>query len=135
MNLDFLEKFTLGVSGLTAIGIGGMITFAPHAFYASYGIALGENASLLSELRALGAGLATLGFLMLLGIWQSASAQLAVAVTLIVFLAFPTGRLISLVADGMPSFEIIGALLLEVAIAALCLFAFRNRLVTRPVKT
>ena len=128
MTLNLLEKITLGISGLTAIGIGGMITFTPHVFYASYGITLGENPSLLSELRAPAAGLTTLGILMLLGIWRSAWAHLAVAATLVVFLAFPTGRFIGLAVDGMPSFGIIAALILEIAIAVLSLFAFRNRL-------
>ncbi len=133
MTLHSVEKITLGISGLTAIGIGGMITFAPHAFYASYGITLGENPSLLSELRAPGACLTTLGILMLLGIWRSALAQLAVASTLIVFLAFPAGRFVGVAVDGVPSVGIIGALILEIAIAALCLFAFRRHLVRRRV--
>lgn len=133
MTLTKLEKTTLWISGLTAVGIGGMITFAPHSFYASYGIVIGEDPSLLSELRAPGAGLATLGIMMLLGIWRSALAQLAVAATLIVFLAFPAGRLIGLALDGMPSVGIVGALVLEVAIAALCVFAFRKRLSGSPI--
>ncbi len=128
MPLTLLEKFTLGISGLTAVGIGGFIMVAPHAFYASYGITLGDDPSLLSELRAPTAGLLTLGVLMLTGIWRSAMAQVAVAATLIVFLAFPAGRLISLVIDGVPSSGIIGALVLEIAIAALCIFAFRRRI-------
>lgn len=135
MILTKLEKVSLVLSGLTAIGIGGMITFAPHAFYASYGITIGEDPSLLSELRAPGAGLATLGLMMLLGIWRSTLAQLAVAAALIVFLAFPAGRFIGLVADGMPSGGIISALVLEIAIAALCLFAFRKRLVSHPMQS
>ncbi|WP_353312046.1 DUF4345 domain-containing protein [Shimia sp. NS0008-38b] len=126
---------TLGISGLTALGIGGMITLAPHVFYASYGISLGENPSLLSELRAPGAGLVTLGILMLLGIWRSALVQLAIAATLIVFLAFPAGRFISLALDGMPSFGILGALALEIVIAVLCLFAFGKRLVSPDSKS
>ena len=133
MTLTKLERTTLWISGLTAVGIGGMITFAPHSFYASYGIVIGEDPSLLSELRAPGAGLATLGIMMLLGIWRSALAQLAVAATLIVFLAFPAGRLIGLALDGMPSVGIVGALVLEIAIAALCVFAFRKRLSGSPI--
>ncbi len=128
MPLTLLEKFTLGISGLTAVGIGGFIMVAPHAFYASYGITLDDDPSLLSELRAPTAGLLTLGVLMLTGIWRSAMAQMAVAAALIVFLAFPAGRLISLVIDGVPSSGIIGALVLEIAIAVLCIFAFRRRI-------
>lgn len=128
MSLTLLEKVALGIAGLTALGIGGFILVAPHTFYASYGITLGDDASLLSELRAPAAGLLTLGALMLAGIWRSAMAQLAVAATLVVFLAFPTGRLIGLVVDGFPSGGIIGALVLEIAIAVLCIVAFRHRL-------
>lgn len=127
MSLNLFEKVALGVSGLTAVGIGGFIMAAPQAFYASYGITLGNDPSLLSELRAPAAGLLALGALMLSGIWRSAMAQLAVAATLIVFLAFPTGRLIGLAVDGVPSGGIIGALVLEVAIAVLCVVAFRHR--------
>lgn len=134
MTLNKLEKVTLAISGVTALGIGAMITFAPHTFYASYGIALGDDPNLLSELRAPGAGLSTLGIMMLLGIWKSALAHLAVAATLIVFLAFPAGRFIGLAVDGVPSLGIISALILEVAIAALCLFAFRKRLSNRRIK-
>ncbi|WP_254054624.1 DUF4345 family protein [Roseovarius sp. EL26] len=35
------------------------------------------------------------------------------------------GRLIGVAVDGMPSGGIIGALVLEIAIAILCIFAFR----------
>lgn len=127
MSLTLLEKGALGISGLTAVGIGSFIMVAPHAFYASYGIRLGDDPSLLSELRAPAAGLLTLGALMLAGIWRSAMAQLAVAATLIVFLAFPTGRLVGLALDGVPSGGIIGALVLEISIAVLCIVAFRHR--------
>ncbi|MBS9719006.1 DUF4345 domain-containing protein [Pseudohalocynthiibacter aestuariivivens] len=127
MSLTRLEKITLGISGLTAVGIGGFIMVAPHAFYASYGITLGNDASLLSELRAPAAGLVTLGVLMIAGIWRTAMAQLAVASALIVFLAFPAGRLIGLAVDGMPSGGIIGALVLEITIAILCIIVFRRR--------
>jgi hypothetical protein len=127
MSLTRLEKTTLGISGLTAVGVGGFILAAPQAFYASYDITLGDDASLLSEIRAPAAGLVTLGIFMLAGIWRASLVQLAVASALIVFLAFPTGRLISVAVDGMPSGGIIGALALEIAIAILCIFAFRRR--------
>lgn len=128
MTLTILEKIALGISGVTAVGIGGFILAAPHAFYASYAITLGNDASLLSELRAPAAGLAALGILMLVGIVRHAWAQLSIAAALTVFFAFPAGRLIGLVADGVPSGGILGALALELMIAALCLVAFRHRL-------
>ena len=129
MTLTRFETIALGLSGVTALGIGAFILAAPHAFYASYGIALGSDPNLLSELRAPAAGLAAFGALMLGGIVRTALRQAAVLAALIVFLAFPAGRLISLIADGVPGRGILGALALELAIALLCLLAFRHKLV------
>ncbi|PTX53783.1 uncharacterized protein DUF4345 [Litoreibacter ponti] len=127
MSITVLEKIALGVSGLTAVGIGAFILAAPHAFFASYGITVGDDASLLSELRAPAAGLASFGVLMLAGIWRSAMTPLAKAAALIVFLAFPAGRIIGLVIDGLPSGPIVGALFFELAVAGLCVVAFSRR--------
>ncbi|MGI1663571.1 DUF4345 domain-containing protein [Palleronia sp. KMU-117] len=133
MTLNRIQKLALGLSGATSLGIGAAILAAPHAFYASYGIVLGPDPSLLSELRAPGAGLVASGAIMLAGIVRQALAQVAVAFALAVFLAFPAGRLVSLAVDGLPSSGILAALALELAIAVFCLFAFRAG--PRPART
>ena len=125
MQLTRFQKITLGISGLTALAIGTLITLAPHAFYASYGITLGQDPNLLNELRAPGAGLAVFGALMLAGIVRAAMAPIALAVALTVFLAFPVGRIVGIVMDGVPSGSVIGALAFEIIIAALLLAAFK----------
>ncbi|WP_425070999.1 DUF4345 domain-containing protein [Sagittula sp. S175] len=125
MTLTRLQKIALGIAGASAFGIGVAITAIPHAFYAGYGIALGPDPSLLSELRAPGAGLAVLGAVMLAGLVRSSLRDLALAAALLVFLAFPAGRIVGLVLDGMPSAGIMAALVFELTVAALCLFAFR----------
>ena len=125
MQLTRFQKITLGIGGVTALAIGTMNTLAPHAFYASYGITLGQDPNLLNELRAPGAGLAVFGALMLAGIVRAAMAPIALAVALTVYLAFPAGRIVGIVMDGMPSGSVIGALAFEIIIAALLLFAFK----------
>ena len=125
MQLTRFQKITLGIGGVTALAIGTMITLAPHAFYASYGISLGQDPNLLNELRAPGAGLAVFGALMLAGIVRAAMAPIALAVALTVFLAFPAGRVVGIVMDGIPSGSVIGALAFEIIIAALLLAAFK----------
>ena len=125
MQLTRFQKITLGIGGVTALAIGTMITLAPHAFYASYGITLGQDPNLLNELRAPGAGLAVFGALMLAGIVRAAMAPIALAVALTVFLAFPFGRIVGIVMDGMPSGSVISALAFEIVIAALLLAAFK----------
>lgn len=125
MTRPLLQKIALVVSGVTALGIGLGILAVPHGFYAGYGIALGNDPDLLSELRAPGACLAALGLVMLAGLRRGAPGPASVAAALTVFLAFPAGRLVGIVLDGMPSPGILAALVLELAIAALCLVAFR----------
>ncbi|WP_292292949.1 DUF4345 domain-containing protein [Marivita sp.] len=125
MTLTRLQKIALGIAGVSALGIGTAITITPHAFYESYGIALGSDPSLLSELRAPGAGLAALGAVMLAGVVRRALSGVALVAAFVVFLGFPAGRLVGLALDGIPSTGILAALGFELAVAALCLFAFR----------
>lgn len=125
MQLTRFQKITLGISGVTALAIGALITLAPHAFYASYGITLEQDPNLLNELRAPGAGLAVFGALMLAGIVRATMAPIALAVALTVFLAFPIGRIIGVFLDGMPSGSVIGALAFEIIIAGFLLAAFK----------
>ncbi len=127
MQLTRFQKIALGISGVTALTIGAFITLAPHAFYASYGITLGQDPNLLSELRAPGAGLAVFGAIILAGIVRVAMTPIALAVALTVYLAFPAGRIVGVVIDGMPSGSVIGAFAVEVIIACLLLAAFRQR--------
>ena len=65
---------------------------------------------------------------MLLGLWRRAMIPISMTAALAVFLSFPAGRLVGLVLDGLPTGSVIGAFLVEVAVAALCLVAFRRRL-------
>ncbi|MEM6609289.1 MAG: DUF4345 domain-containing protein [Pseudomonadota bacterium] len=88
---------------------------------------LGQDPNLLNELRAPGAGLAVFGALMVAGIVRAAMAPIALAVALTVYLAFPVGRIVGIVMDGMPSGSVIGALAFEVIIAALLLAAIKPK--------
>lgn len=125
MQLNGIQKFALGLSGVMALGIGLFIALAPHPFYASYGIVLGQDPNLLSELRAPGAGLAVMGAIMFAGILRAAIAPFALAAALSVYVAFPVGRILGIVLDGMPTNSVIGALAVELIIAGLLLMAFR----------
>ncbi|MEM9573638.1 MAG: DUF4345 domain-containing protein [Pseudomonadota bacterium] len=127
MTLSIFQKVTLGLSGVTALGIGVSILAIPHAFYASYGIALGDNINLLSELRAPAAGLTILSIIMLMGIARESLRQTSIIAALTVFLAFPAGRIIGILVDGMPSASIVGALIIELIVAALLMAAFGRR--------
>ncbi len=125
MDLTRLQKIALAVAGGSALSIGAVITLGPQTFYANYGITIGSDPSLLSELRAPGAGLAALGAVMLAGIVRQSLSEFALFAALVVFLAFPAGRIVGLLLDGKRSSGITAVLVFELVVAALCLFAFR----------
>ena len=117
------ERIALGLSGIAALTIGAAIPFAPRAFQAGDGMTPGEHASLVSALRAAGAGHAGVGLLMLFAIRRHGAPPIALAVARTVFIAFPAGRLGGVAVDGMPSGRVTGAVVVELVIAALCLAA------------
>ena len=126
MSMTSFQKFVLALAGFIALAIGSSITLIPQAFYASYGIVLGSDPNMLSELRAPGANLAFLGGVMLAGLFKPAWTSTAVTVAFAVFLAFPLGRIVGIVFDGIPSNSVLGALLIEVFLALVLVLAFRR---------
>lgn len=127
MITTWYQKLILGIAGLAALVIGLAITLVPHAFYASYGLSLGENPDLLSELRAPGANLAALGVIILAGIVRPSFAPISALIGQTVFLAYAFGRLASIMIDGMPSSGIVQALIIELVIGGLIIAAFYGR--------
>ncbi len=120
MSPAWLQKLTLGIAGLAALGIGLAITAAPGLFYATYGIALGNDPNLLSELRAPGANLAVLGLVILAGAFRQSMQRLAAFLGATVFLAYAFGRIVGMVLDGMPSDGLVQATVIELVIGGLC---------------
>ena len=118
------NRIVLGIGGLTALAIGSAITLAPHAFYASYGIAIAAEPTLLSELRAPGANLAVLGMIMLGGAIKASLFPAARLLAVSVFLAFALGRMLSWIVDGQPSLNIVAALIIELVIGALAALTY-----------
>lgn len=93
--------------------------FVPHFFYAANGIALGEDPSLLSEVRASGGLLAGSGLLILLGAVRVSLRGLATTLVVLVYGSFGLSRLLGLTLDGLPSSGVIGAIAIELVVAAI----------------
>ena len=124
MLMSKFQKIVLGLAGFTAFAIGSFITLTPYAFYASYGIALDSDPNLLSELRGPGANLAALGTVVMAGLFVRSLYKISITIALVIFLAFPVGRIIGIVADGIPSESVLAALAIEVIVGGLLLMAF-----------
>ena len=116
-------KSLLIISGLVAAAIGAGILFAPVAFYATYGIALGGNASLLNEIRAPGGALLVSGILIISGAFVKKLTFTAVVVSTLLYLSYGLSRVISIAIDGMPVEALVQAAVLEIVIGVACVFA------------
>ena len=127
MLMSKFQKVILGFSGFIAFAIGSLIMIEPLAFYAGYGLTLDNDPNLLSELRGPGANLAALGGFVMAGLLIKSLEKAAIAIALIIFLAFPVGRVISIFADGMPSESVLAALAIEMVVGTLLLIAFGKR--------
>ena len=132
MTTNRLQKLMLGIAGTAAVGIGGMIVAVPRTFYATYGIDLGADPSLVNELRAPGANLAALGLIVFAGIFRPRLAPLSAMLAVTVFLAYAFGRMVSIIVDGMPAPGLVEAVFIELAIGGLCLAAFWRVLASGP---
>ncbi|MEM9089035.1 MAG: DUF4345 domain-containing protein [Cyanobacteria bacterium P01_F01_bin.53] len=109
----------LSISGLLLLAIGGTILLVPHAFYASDGIMLSSNPSLLSEIRAPGGLLATSALLILTSTFRENLRSLAMTLTVLVYGSFGLSRLVGLCLDGMPSNNLVMATVVELTVAAI----------------
>ena len=114
-----LTAIFLFLSGLLLLVIGGTILLVPHAFYANDGILLGNDPSLLSEIRASGGLLAASSLVILCGTFRSTLRSLAMILTVLVYSSFGISRLLGIVIDGMPSNGLIVATAIELIIAVI----------------
>ena len=125
----------LFVSGVILLGIGAAILLVPEAFYASNGIDLGENASLLSEVRAPGGLLFASGLLIIAGSFRHKLRAQSVVLATLVYGTFGLSRLLSMALDGMPSAGIVGATTVELIVAALGIFILTRQTGSATVNT
>lgn len=122
-NIPATFRFLLLLSGIIAIGIACAILFAPQAFYAKYGIEMGNNANLANELKAPSGVLLAAGLLMLAGVVNSELTFISTLTAAVVYLSYGLSRLSSMVTDGLPDAELVSATLFELVIGMICSLA------------
>ena len=116
---NWFTPIFLFISGLLLLGIGSAILLVPHTFYASNGIALGDDASLLSEIRAPGGLLAASAVLILIGTFRRQLRSQAMILTILIYGSFGLARLLGLALDGIPSRGLVGSTAIELIVAAI----------------
>jgi len=115
-------KIVLCIAGIIAMGIGGAILISPIDFYASNQIDIGNNASLLSEIRAPAGALLACGILIISGVFVSKLTYTSLIVSSLVYLSYGISRIIGIGIDGMPGDSLVYAAVFEVFIGLVCMF-------------
>jgi hypothetical protein len=129
-------KTILFISGLIGIGVGGAILFMPITFFATSGIDLSGNVSLLNEIRPSGGALLASGMLILLGVFVAKLTFTSLVLSILLYLSYGISRILSITIDGIPAGILVMVAGLEIVIGLVCVFAlikYREKLVPKKV--
>lgn len=117
----FLQVVLCLAGGVSAV-IGALILTSPAAFYATNHIVLGNDASLLSEIRAPAGALFIYGLLIVLGAFVSQLTFTATLLATLLYLSYGFSRLVGMAIDGLPVLSLVGSDAIEIGLGFLCLF-------------
>ena len=120
MYLIFVRLLLL-VSGVIAFSVGAAVTFAPDWLFASSGVALGDNPSLLSEIRAPGGLLLISAIAIILSAFRTNLTVYGLALSALIYLSYGAARLWSIVVDGLPAPVLMQATAIELVTGFACL--------------
>lgn len=119
-------RVILAIAGLVLAAVGSFLLFAPLAMHGSNGIDLGEDASLLSEIRAPGGALLVLGAIVVAGAFVSRLTLPSAMIAAAVYLAYGLSRLLSMALDGMPAPGLVWVTGLEIVFGVITAVLFRR---------
>ena len=126
MSTPLLRVF-LAVAGVIAVGLGTLILTVPVAFYASYGLDLTGQVTLLDEMRSHGLSLMGIGLFVMTGAVIPRFATAALAVSAFFYLSYGLSRLVGLALDGWPGQGLAISGAIELAVGALALLIYFSR--------
>ena len=107
--------------GVVVAAIGAAMLVSPATFHASSGIILGDDISLLNEMRATGGGLLGAGLFMIAGAVFDTLRSTALILAGLLNLSFGLGRVFAMSIDGLPSPILLGATGFEIVIGVVCI--------------
>lgn len=124
MKILKLTRLILIGSGLVAVVVGAGLLFAPVAFHGLNGIVLGDSASLMSEIRAPGAGLLACGLLAIAGAFVARLTFTATVIATLLYLSYGLSRFFSIAIDGVPAQGLVVIAFFEITVGLICATVF-----------
>ena len=117
----------LHINGWVAALIGVFIVVEPVTMLSPYGLQPELSNSLLSELRAPGGLLFFCGLAILYSAFTPNLRERGLYLSVMLYGSYATGRLLSILVDGMPQMEILAALTIESMLCGLSFAAIRSQ--------
>jgi hypothetical protein len=130
MKKSKILKSIIIITGLIGVYVGIEILFMPVSFYASSGIHLGENISLLNEIRAPGGALLASGVLIILGAFWEKLEFTSIVLAALLYLSYGLSRMYSMAVDGAPAEILVYVAIAEIFVGFACAVAlFKYRVI------
>jgi hypothetical protein len=123
MQNSILLKLILVMAGLIGAIVGAGMLFAPVPFHSSTGIELGDNISLLNEMRTAGGALLAGGLFILAGAFFAKITFSAAIMATLLYLAYGFSRVYSIAVDGAPDEAVYLVMTLEIFVGLICVWA------------
>ena len=120
------------VAGALLLLVATSILAAPIDFYASNGIELGADPSLLNELRAPAGFLLAAGLFVVTAAFVRRLAETATLLAAMIYLSYAGSRFVGMLLDGLPAEGLVQAAVLEAAVGLACLAFLLPRRATCP---
>ncbi|MFK7995269.1 MAG: DUF4345 domain-containing protein [Granulosicoccus sp.] len=127
ISFEKIQAVVLFVSGTLLALVGAAIITSPAAFFGSNSIELGQNISLLNELKAPAGLLLAAGIIMIIAVFREKHYNFALGLSALIYLSYAAGRTMSMVVDGAPASGLVLAAVLEAAIGLACLLVIQSR--------
>ena len=121
-----MDRITLIGAGLMMVVVGALHLLAPQMMMATPNISLTSTNHFHIIRAAYGGAYIGIGVLFLLGLVQPAMRRFALMAVAILFAGFAFGRLVSIVADGVPAPLYLGVLGFELVFALLATLSLKR---------
>ncbi len=123
MKNSIVLKIILGIGSAMFLLAGSFAAFNPLQYVARNGIDIVGQLTLLNDYRGSGAVLIGAGIIMFLGIIHERMRFTSIVVMSVLYTTFALGRIISIIADGLPVEGLVKATIVELIIGLVAIFA------------
>ncbi len=123
MKNSIVLKIILGIGSAMFLLSGSFAVFNPLQYVARNGIDIAGQLTLLNDYRGSGAVLIGAGIIMFLGIIHERMRFTSIVVMSVLYSTFALGRIISIIADGLPVEGLVKATVVELIIGLVAIFA------------